>query len=82
MDNAASAKAWAASLGGIEFPILADFHPKGAVAQLYGVYNEERGLARRAMFIIDEQGIIRHSQVYEPGTIPDPEEIIKILSGL
>ena len=82
MDNAASSKAWAASLGGIDFPLLADFHPKGAVAQLYGVYNEDRGTARRAMFIIDEQGVIRHSQTYEPGSIPNPEEIIKILSSL
>jgi alkyl hydroperoxide reductase subunit AhpC len=69
-------------LGGIDFRLLADFHPKGAVAQLYGVYNEERGTAQRALFIIDEQGVIRHSQAYEPGTVPDPEEIIQILSGL
>ena len=52
------------------------------MASLYGVYNEERGTARRAMFIIDEQGIIQHSQTYEPGSIPDPDEIIKALKSL
>ena len=43
------------------FPLLSDFEPKGAVASLYGVYDAERGVARRALFVLDDRGIIRWS---------------------
>src|SRR2546426_6628228 len=38
-------------------PLLADFEPKGAVARLYGVYNETSGEAERALFVIDSAGV-------------------------
>ncbi len=44
--------------------MLADFHPKGQVSKLYGVYNEERGTADRAVVIVDKRGIVRFSRVY------------------
>ena len=56
--------AFAASVGGVRYPLLGDFHPKGAVATLYGIYNEQRGTANRAVFIIDKSGIVRWKQVY------------------
>ena len=56
--------AFATSLGGIPYPVLADFHPKGHVAQLYGIYNEERGTANRAVIIVDKQGIVRFKRTY------------------
>src|SRR6202050_4631898 len=40
----------------LHFPILADFEPKGAVAKMYGVYNEKNGEAQRALFVIDPGG--------------------------
>tara|TARA_R110002096_G_scaffold44524_8_gene119809 strand:+ start:3433 stop:4032 length:600 start_codon:yes stop_codon:yes gene_type:complete len=49
------------SLGGISYPMLADFHPKGAVAKGLGVYNEENGFTDRATVIIDAGGIVRHA---------------------
>src|SRR5712675_1405158 len=39
-------------------PLLADFEPKGAVARLYGVYDEKSGEAERALFVIDSAGVI------------------------
>ncbi len=45
--------------------MLADFHPKGQVSQLYGVYNEERGTANRAVIIVDKQGTVRFKRVYD-----------------
>ena len=42
----------------LHFPILADFHPKGAVATAYGCYMQDVGEAARALFLIDEQGTI------------------------
>src|SRR5579864_5310795 len=31
----------------LHFPLLADFEPKGAVAQMYGVYREADGVSER-----------------------------------
>jgi peroxiredoxin len=42
----------------IHFPLLADFHPKGAVAQKYGAYREQDGVCERALFVIDRKGMI------------------------
>jgi peroxiredoxin len=45
----------------LHFPLLADFHPKGAVARLYGAYREQEGVCERALFAIDAQGSITWS---------------------
>ena len=82
VDNAASQKAWAEKLGGLDFPLLADFHPKGAVAKTYGVYNEDRGTAMRSVFLIDENGVIRDAEVFPQGMIPNATEVLKKLAAL
>jgi peroxiredoxin (alkyl hydroperoxide reductase subunit C) len=56
--------AFSSSLGNIPYPILSDFHPKGEVAQAYGIYNDERGTANRAVILIDKQGVVRFKRVY------------------
>ena len=60
MDSVFSHANWAAGIGGVSFPLLADFHPKGAVAQSYGLYNDEAGITFRATVLIDAGGTIRH----------------------
>ena len=42
----------------LRFPLLADFHPKGAAALQYGAYREAEGVCERALFVIDRQGVI------------------------
>ena len=42
----------------LHFPLLADFEPKGAVAQIYGAYRKSEGVCERALFVIDKNGII------------------------
>ena len=42
----------------LHFPLLADFHPKGAVAKSYGAYRESEGVCERALFVIDGEGSI------------------------
>lgn len=69
-------------MGGIDFPLLADFHPKGAVAQMYGVYNSDRGVAMRSVFLIDENGVIRDSEVFPQGMIPNATEVLKKLAAI
>ncbi len=44
---------------GLEFPLLSDFWPHGAVAERYGVFDADRGCARRSTFIIDREGVVR-----------------------
>ena len=47
---------------GIGYPLLADFHPKGQVAEKFGLYNAERGFTKRATVIIDKNGKIAFTQ--------------------
>jgi peroxiredoxin len=42
---------------GAQFSLLSDWEKD--VSRLYGVLNEERGIARRTTFLIDKEGIIR-----------------------
>lgn len=60
VDSFAANKRFAQDLG-VTFPLLSDFHRK--VSKAYGVLDEEYGFARRATFVIDKQGIIRHIEL-------------------
>jgi alkyl hydroperoxide reductase subunit AhpC len=82
VDSVPTNVAWANSLGGIPFPLLADFHPKGKVGMLYGVYNEDRGTERRSVFVIDSEGVIRNVREYAPGTLPDARQILEEVRAL
>jgi len=53
---------------GFDFPLLSDFWPHGAVAQAYGVFNDQVGVAERGTALIDRDGVIRfaeHNQIGE-----------------
>ena len=52
---------------GYEFPLLSDFWPHGAVAQLYGAFNEDAGFANRGTFLVDKTGIVRFAELNGPG---------------
>ena len=67
-------------MGGVPHPLLSDFHPKGATLEAYGVYNETSGNARRSVFIIDKEGIVRWSNIYQPGTLPVPDDVLEELN--
>ena len=69
-------------MGGLPYPELSDFHPKGAATQAYDLYNEERGGGNRAVIIVDKEGIIRFRETYEPGILPDPENILAALANI
>jgi peroxiredoxin len=66
----------------LRFPLLSDFEPKGAVAQLYGVYDAEKGVAQRALFVLDAAGIIRWSYVSPSNVNPGADGILKALEAL
>lgn len=73
---------WGASLGGVSFPLLADFHPKGAVSGSYGAYLEEPGITDRATVIIDKDGIVRHAASVTPAGERDPGELVALCEGI
>ena len=58
VDSLWSHKAFAAQQG-VTYPLLADFHPKGAVAEKYGVYLPEKGISARTAFIVGKDGKIK-----------------------
>ncbi|WP_340538069.1 peroxiredoxin [Nocardioides sp. GXZ039] len=44
---------------GLNFPLLSDFWPHGAVSREYGVFDEERGCPRRSSYVVDRDGAVR-----------------------
>ena len=70
IDSKHSHKNWAESLGGVSYPLLQDFHPKGEMAISYGNYLENKGFIARSTVIVDKQGIVRYS------VLADRERII------
>jgi peroxiredoxin len=64
------------------FPLLADFEPKGAVSKLYEVYDEEEGESQRALYVLDEKGIIRWNYLSPVGINPGADGILNALEDL
>lgn len=64
VDSIYSHGAWA-TVRKIEFPLLADFNPKGEVSKKYNVYREPDGFSERAIYVIDGMGVIRYGFVSE-----------------
>lgn len=64
------------------FPLLSDFEPKGAIAKAYGVYDAKEGVAERALFVIDGQGVIRWSYLSPMGVNPGADGVLDALQAL
>ena len=56
-DTAPAQKKWAEEQG-FNFPVLSDFWPHGEVARAYGVFDEAKGCAVRATFVIGRDGVV------------------------
>jgi peroxiredoxin (alkyl hydroperoxide reductase subunit C) len=78
VDSTDCLRAWAESLGGIHYPMLSDFWPHGAVAELYGVLQSD-GRSERALFIIDKQGILRYIDIHDINDQPSNEVLRKAI---
>jgi peroxiredoxin len=66
----------------LHFPLLADFHPKGDVAQRYGVYDNDMGMSERALFVVDGDAVIRWSYVSPVGVNPGADGILTALESM
>jgi mycoredoxin-dependent peroxiredoxin len=79
VDSVWSHKAFADKMG-IKYPLLADFQPRGAVADKFGVYLSDKGITGRAVAIIDGNGKIAWFKQYDIPTVPDINEIADALA--
>lgn len=66
----------------LHFPLLSDFKPKGEVATKFGVYDNEKGECRRALFVIDKVGMIRWTYLSPTAINPGADGILKALELL
>ena len=66
----------------LNFPLLSDFEPKGAISKLYGAYNEKEGESKRALFVIDEEGIIQWSYLSPDAINPGADGILEALEEM
>lgn len=69
----------------LSFPLLSDFN-KQAIRD-YGVFNEDmiglKGIAKRAVFVIDKDGVVRHREVLEDArNEPEYEKVFSALAAL
>jgi len=64
----------------IKFPLLSDFGKKAAAS--YGSLYEDKGFAKRTVFVVDKQGKIAYGRQYEPVQQPDIEEALAVLRKL
>lgn len=81
VDSVWAHKAFARQMG-ITYPLLADFHPKGAVAQAYGTYLEENGISSRTIFVIDRDGKIAETYGVDIPEVPEVDRVIEAVQRL
>lgn len=74
-------KAYAAARH-LNFTLLADFEPKGAVSRAYGAYRAQDGSSERALFVLDAAGVIRWSYLSPVGVNPGADGILTALEAL
>ncbi|HTZ31313.1 MAG TPA: peroxiredoxin [Methylomirabilota bacterium] len=79
VDSVWSHKAFAEKMH-INYSLLADFHPKGAMSEKYGVYLADKGITGRAIFIIDKGGKIAWAKNYDIPVVPDVKEVATALA--
>jgi peroxiredoxin len=67
---------------GLRFPLLSDFQPRGAVANLYGAFRDADGYSDRALYVIDARGVIRWSFCSPIDVNPGADGVLRALESL
>jgi peroxiredoxin len=82
IDHSWAHRAFRKSLG-LDFTLLADFHPKGEVCAAYGAYLDDWGTSNRSLVLIDEEGLVRWvHESSNPTEIPGANLIFDALGEL
>jgi peroxiredoxin len=84
VDTFFALKAWADAQG-LKFPLLSDFNKD--VIRKYGVVNRDmiglKDISKRATFVIDRSGVVRHAEVLEDArNEPNYGQVKQALAGL
>jgi peroxiredoxin len=66
----------------LQFPLLADFEPKGEVSRLYQAYRGADGTSERALYVLDCDGVIRWSYISPVEINPGADGILRALEDL
>jgi peroxiredoxin (alkyl hydroperoxide reductase subunit C) len=81
VDSVDSHRRWQESnLGTLPYPLLGD--ESKDIARSYGVLHEDTGLALRATFIIDPDGIVRYGSVHDLAVGRNTDEVLRTLHAL
>src|SRR5690349_23529726 len=79
VDSAWSHKAYAEKMG-IKYSLLADFQPRGAVAEKYGVFLPDKGISGRAIVMVGKNGKVAWVKNYDIPVVPDLAEVSSALA--
>jgi mycoredoxin-dependent peroxiredoxin len=79
VDSVWSHKAYAEKMG-IHYPLLADFQPRGAASDKFGVFLADKGITGRAIAIIDRSGRVAWFKNYDIPVVPDLKEVAEALA--
>eukprot|EP01120_Amphizonella_sp_Union-15-10_P006183 TRINITY_DN194_c0_g1_i2.p1 TRINITY_DN194_c0_g1~~TRINITY_DN194_c0_g1_i2.p1 ORF type:complete len:196 (-),score=34.94 TRINITY_DN194_c0_g1_i2:60-647(-) len=66
-------------LGELKYPLLSDI--KKTIATTYGALYKDEGFALRALYIIDDKGIIRHVTLNDPPVGRNTDEVLRLIQG-
>jgi len=81
VDSIPTLYAWTNQMGKLWFPVLSDFWPHGAVADIYGVLRTT-GVTERALIVIDKEGIIKYVHVGDINKRPELGALVMELKKL
>ena len=79
VDSVWSHKAYAEKMG-IKYSLLADFQPRGAMSEKYGVYLADKGITGRSIIIVNKAGKVAWVKHYDIPVVPDLKEVAAALS--
>jgi len=81
VDSVWSHKAYADKMN-IKYSLLADFHPRGAMSEKYGVYLADKGITGRAIAIVNKDGKVAWFKNYDIPVVPDVKEVAAALQNV
>jgi alkyl hydroperoxide reductase subunit AhpC len=79
-DDAETHRRWAAELGGLSYPLLAD--EGGKIAGQYGVFDERQGVAIRATFVLDRARKVAYSVASSINVGRSVSETLRVVRAL
>ncbi|MHA2211062.1 MAG: redoxin domain-containing protein [Candidatus Thorarchaeota archaeon] len=79
-----SNRAWLEEVGELGFPVLADYVPLGDATLKYDCFVPKEGYGKRAVFLVDKEGKLRHIEVLKAtgNDCPDMSQMFEIIQEM